>query len=148
MNYSFYCLEGCQFFEIGITSYRGDCMMCRPSNKVIKSGTVVRHYDTLRRAHHRFLTRCIGWRKNRRAHHPISYLDTLMKTGGESIVATLHGRWILFAGFVVRMEDARLPKCVWWRARAAWGARKRVDEVCLGRPQSFWHQRRPMSGEL
>ena len=40
------------------------------------------HYDTLRRVHHRFLTRCIGWRKhNHRADHPISYLDTLSKTG-------------------------------------------------------------------
>ena len=39
------------------------------------------HYDTLRRAHHRFLTRCIGWRKhNNRADHPISYLDMLIKT--------------------------------------------------------------------
>ena len=38
------------------------------------------HYDTLRRAHHRFMTRCIGWRKHNRADHPISYLDTLIKT--------------------------------------------------------------------
>ena len=29
------------------------------------------HYDTLRRAHHRFLTSCIGWRKHKRADHPI-----------------------------------------------------------------------------
>ena len=70
------------------------------------------HYDTLRRAHHRFLTRCIAWRKNNRADHPISYLDTLIKTGSESIEATLRRRWILFAGFVARMEDTRLPKCL------------------------------------
>ena len=70
------------------------------------------HYDTLRRAHHRFLTRCIGWRKHNRADHPISYLDTLIKTGSESIEATLRRRRILFAGFVARMEDTRLPKCV------------------------------------
>ena len=70
------------------------------------------HYDTLRRAHHRFLTRCIGWRKHNRADHPISYLDTLVKTGSESIEATLRKRRILFAGFVARMEDTRLPKCV------------------------------------
>ena len=68
------------------------------------------HYDTLRRAHHRFLTRCIGWRKHNRADHPISYLDTLVKTGSESIEATLRRRRILFAGFVARMEDTRLPK--------------------------------------
>ena len=70
------------------------------------------HYDTLRRAHHGFLTRCIGWRKNGRADHPISYLDTLIKTGSESIEATVRRRRISFAGFVVRMKDTRLPKCV------------------------------------
>ena len=42
-------------------------------------------YDTLRRALHRFLTRCIGWRKNNHADHPISYQDTVIKTGNESI---------------------------------------------------------------
>ena len=70
------------------------------------------HYDALRRAHHRFLTRCIGWRKHNRADHPIFYLDTLVKTGSESIEATLRRRRILFAGFVGRMEKTRLPKCV------------------------------------
>ena len=66
------------------------------------------HDDTLRRAHHRFLTRCIGWRKHKHADHPTSYLDTLIKTGSESIEATLRRRRILFAGFVARMEDTRL----------------------------------------
>ena len=46
------------------------------------------HYDTLRRAHYNFLTRCIGWRKHNRADHPISYLGTLIKTGSESIEVT------------------------------------------------------------
>ena len=63
------------------------------------------HYDTLCRAHHRFLTRCVGWRKHERA-------TTLIKTGSESIEATLRRRLILYAGFVARMEDTRLPKCV------------------------------------
>ena len=70
------------------------------------------HYDTLHRARHRFLTRCIVWRKHNRADHPISYLDTLVKTGSESIEATLRRRRFLFAGFVARMEDTRIPKCV------------------------------------
>ena len=70
------------------------------------------HYDTLGRAHHRFLTDCICWREHNRADHPISYLDTLIKTGSESIEVTLRRRRILFAGFVARMEDTRLPKCV------------------------------------
>ena len=71
------------------------------------------HYDTLRRARHSFLTRCIGWRrKHNGADYPISYLDRLVKTGSESIEATLRRRRILFAAFVARMEDTRLPKCV------------------------------------
>ena len=62
------------------------------------------HYDTLRRVHHRFLARCIGWRKHNRADHQctgcrgqraISYLDTLIKTESESIEATLRKRRIL-----------------------------------------------------
>ena len=47
-----------------------------------------------------------------RPDHPISHLDTLIKTGSESIEAMLRRRWILFAGFVARMEDTTLPKCV------------------------------------
>ena len=70
------------------------------------------HYDTLRQANHRFLTRCIGWRRHNRADHPISSMDTLVKAGSESIEATLRRRRILFAGFVARMEDTRLPKYV------------------------------------
>ena len=49
------------------------------------------HYDTLRRAYRSFLTRCIGWRKNNRADHPISYMNTLIKTGSESIEALYAG---------------------------------------------------------
>ena len=106
------------------------------------------HYDTLHRAHHRFLTRCIGWRKHNRADHPISYLDALVKTGSESIDATLRRkRMILFEGFVARMEDTRLPKCVMFEENGSgsglcWGPEKRVDGVFPGRPQSFRHQRR------
>ena len=80
--------------------------------------------------------------------HPISYLDALIRTGSENIEATLRKRRILFAGFVARMEDTRLPKCVMLGelvggAGCAGGVRKRVDGVFPGRPQSFRHQRRP-----
>ena len=59
-----------------------------------------RDYDTLRRAHHSFLTRCIGWRKNNRTDHPIFYLDTFTKTRIERIeeadlvrgICCAHGR--------------------------------------------------------
>ena len=35
-----------------------------------------------------------------------------MKAGSESIEAIMRRRGTLFAGFMVRMEDTRLPKCV------------------------------------
>ena len=69
-------------------------------------------YDTLRRAHHSFLTRYNGWRKYDRTDHPIFYLDTLLKSGSENTEMTLPRRRILLAGLVARMEDTRLPKCV------------------------------------
>ena len=105
------------------------------------------HFDMLRRAHHSFLTRCIGWRKNNRADHPISYLDTLIKTGSESIEATLSRRWILLARFMTCMEDTRLPKYVIFieleEGRGLrGGAGVTVDEVFPGRSQSFRYQRR------
>ena len=64
-------------------------------------------YDALRRATYRFLTSCIGWRKNNRDDYPISYLETLIKAGSDSIEATVRKRRILFARFVTRMEDTR-----------------------------------------
>ena len=70
------------------------------------------HYDTLRRAHRRFLTSCIGWRKHNRADHLVSYLGTLTKTESESIEVILRRRRILSAGFVARTEDTRLCRSV------------------------------------
>ena len=99
------------------------------------------HYDTLGRAHHRFLTRCIGWQKHNRANHPISYLKTHIKTGSESIGATLRRRRILFAGFVASMEVTRLPKCVMFgelvgragcvrgRKKSGWGVSWTISEL-------------------
>ena len=68
----------------------------------------------------------------------------------ESIEATLHRRWTLFAGFVARIEDTRLPKCVVFRelvggAGCVGGQEKEwvwcfLDEV----PQSLRHQRWPV----
>ena len=107
------------------------------------------HYDTLRRAHQSFLTRCIGWRKNIRTDHPISYLDTLIKTGSESIESIIRRRRILFAGNVARMEDTRLSKCVMFGemvggARCVGGEEKYWIGVSPGRPQSLRHQHRPV----
>ena len=55
------------------------------------------HDDTLRRAHHSVLTCCIDWRNNNSTDHPISYLNTLVKTGSESIEAIIRGRRVPFA---------------------------------------------------
>ena len=46
------------------------------------------------------------------ADHQNSYLNTLIKSGSESIEATLRRGRILFAGLVARVEDMKLPKCV------------------------------------
>ena len=35
-----------------------------------------------------------------------------MKTGNESIEVTFRRKQLLFVGFVARVEDTRLPKCV------------------------------------
>ena len=54
-----------------------------------------------------------------------------MKTGSESIEATLRRRRILFAGFVARMEDTRLPKC------AMFGEMVR-GAGCVGGQENEW----------
>ena len=68
-------------------------------------------HDMLRQAHHSFITRCTGWRKNNGTDQPIFFLNTLTKTGSESIEEIIRKGRILFVGFVARMEDTRLPKC-------------------------------------
>ena len=81
--------------------------------------------------------------------HPISYLDTLINMGSESIDAIMRRRWILFAVFVARREDTRLSKCVMFgelmRGAGCAGSQKYIWIGCLspGRPQSFRYQRRP-----
>ena len=80
-------------------------------------------------------------------HH--AHLDTLVKTGSESIEATLRRRRISFVRFVARMEDTTQPKCVMFGemvggAGCVGGQEKEWDGVFPGRPQSFRHQRRPV----
>ena len=69
-------------------------------------------YDRLRRVYHSMLLRCLGWRKQKRDDHILSYADALAKTVSESIEAIVRKRRILFAGFVTRMREERLPQWV------------------------------------
>ena len=61
----------------------------------------------MHRVHHSFLTRCIDLRINNRTDD-----NPITKTESESIEAVMRRRRILFAGFVARKEDTRLPNCV------------------------------------
>ena len=70
------------------------------------------NYDRLRRVHHSMLLRCLGWRKRKRDDHTLSYADALVKTASEGIEAIVRKRRILFAGFVARMGEKRLPQRV------------------------------------
>ena len=79
-------------------------------------------------------------------------------SGREIIKAIMHsGRPILFAGFLVRMEDTkrerRLPTCLKFRQLTGGGRglrgggqgkERRVDGVFPGGPQCFRYQRRPV----
>ena len=69
-------------------------------------------YDRLRQVHHSMLLRCLGCRKQKREDHTLSYANALAKTNSESIEATVRRRRILFAGFVARMREERLPQRV------------------------------------
>ena len=107
------------------------------------------HYDTLRRAHRSFLTRCIVWRNNNRPDHPILHLDTLIQTGSEK-----HRGDYTQEGYLVRGicgTHGRYEIAEVRHVRRTGGGRglrgepgKRVERVFPGRPQSFRHQRRPL----
>ena len=55
------------------------------------------------------LLRCLGRRKRKRDDHTLSYADALAKTASESTKVIERKQRILFAGFVGRMGEVRLP---------------------------------------
>ena len=71
--------------------------------------------DRLRKAHHQMLLRCLGWRKRKLEDHILSNANVLLRTDSESIETTVRRRKILFAGFVARMGEERLPRRVMFR---------------------------------
>ena len=50
------------------------------------------HYDTLRRAHYRFLTRCIGWRKHNQSRRPPDFLSGHACQNGKCVFSS-HSFW-------------------------------------------------------
>ena len=63
-------------------------------------------YDRIRKVHHQMLLRCLGWRKRKREHHILSYVNALLRTDFDSVERTVRRR--KFAGFVARMGDCLL----------------------------------------
>ena len=77
----------------------------------------------------RLFLRCIGWKRERRdGYHVLTYTDTLAQTGCEDVETTERKRSILFAGFVARMNNERLPKRVMF------------GEVDRGKGYSGWQE--------
>ena len=74
-------------------------------------------YDRLRKAHHQMLLRCLGWRKRKREDHMLSYANALLSAYCESVETAVRRRRILFAGFVARMGEERLPRSVFFGVR-------------------------------
>ena len=69
-------------------------------------------YGRLRRVHHSMPLLCLRWRKRKRDEHTLSHADALAKTASGSMEAIVRERWILFAGFVVRVGGKRLTQRV------------------------------------
>ena len=67
-------------------------------------------YDKLRWVHRSMLLRCLGWRKGNRDDHTLLYAPALAKTDFEIIEAIVQKRRILFAGFLARIGEERLPQ--------------------------------------
>ena len=71
--------------------------------------------------------------KEQSRQYPFSHLDTLVKTGNETIDATLSRRSILFAEFVARVEDTKVLRCVMFgEVVGGVGCVAGQDKKCIG----------------
>ena len=69
------------------------------------------HYTELNGTYRQFLKRCISWSKRERSDCSLSCAQALIQAGcEETIEATVRKQRLCFAGFVMPMEDNRLPK--------------------------------------
>ena len=60
-------------------------------------GCVKEHFAELRKAHHRFLLRVIGFQRRQRTDYLMSYAKALKKAQCESVGTTIRKRRLLFA---------------------------------------------------
>ena len=106
------------------------------------------HYDTLRRAHHRFLTRCIGWRKqSRRPPDSLfghAYQDGKWEHRGDFTQEADLVRGSCGAHGAYEIAEVRDVRRIGEGRGLCGGPGKRGDGVFPGRPESSRHQRRPV----
>ena len=65
--------------------------------------------DRLWKVHQQIPPRCLGWRKRKREDHILSNANALPRTDSEGDGTQTR---VLFAGFVARMGEERLPRRV------------------------------------
>ena len=81
--------------------------------------------------------------KRRDGHHMLSDAGAPTKTGHEYVKTAVRKRWILFAGFVTRMGNERLPKRVMFgevdRGKVYSGGQEQDWMGCLERDLSLFN---------
>ena len=88
---------------------------------------------SLRTAHHKLLSRVIGFRrKDRTGYKPLSHGEALERTGSEGIETTIRKRQLGFAGALIRQGGSRLSKRIMFGRLAVQGAKRR------GQPATSW----------
>lgn len=70
----------------------------------------VDHYNKLRNRYHSLLLRCIAFGQEKDSYSVPSYDDALSTTKCENLETSIRRRAHFFAGFLVGMNDSRLPK--------------------------------------
>ena len=92
------------------------------------------HFAELRKAHHRFLLRVVGFQRRQRTDHIISYAKAFKKAQCESVEATIRKRRLLFAGAVHRTHNDRPTR------RVMFGTMAGGENPGPGRPEKNWAQ--------
>ena len=92
------------------------------------------HFAELRTAHHNLLLRIIGFQRQQRTDHLMSYAKGRKKAQCESVETTIRKRRLLFAGAVQRTTNERLTH------RVMFGTMAGGENPGPGRPRENWAQ--------